>query len=152
MKACPRCGYLNPDNAFVCQKCGYYLGNVSATQSTVSATNSSTPTNTIDNTPTLSPTEKPMVKVCPVCGYINPGDASKCLRCGYVFPQPQVVVCPRCGFENPVTATSCLRCGYPLKQETGPIVQNKRKFPTIPVITSVVIAYVMIVILVYVLG
>ncbi|MUM65682.1 zinc-ribbon domain-containing protein [Acidianus infernus] len=138
MKVCPRCGHLNPDNAYVCEKCGYYLGFESVPH-------------IMPSTP-ITPPEKPLVKVCPVCGYINPGDAMKCQRCGYVFQQPQVIVCPRCGSENPINATHCLRCGYPFKQSVPQTIVQRRKFPTIPVLASVIIAYIMIIILVYLLG
>jgi ribosomal protein L40E len=61
---CPRCGYENPPNAHLCEKCRY---------------------------PLFPNTEEPYTdRKCPRCGYENPPNAHLCEKCRYPLNVPVV--------------------------------------------------------------
>jgi len=47
-----------------------------------------------------------MTKLCPKCGYTNPGDVQRCQTCGFLLRQ----VCPRCGTSRSWSVERCPRC------------------------------------------
>jgi len=47
-----------------------------------------------------------MTKLCPKCGYTNPGNVQRCQTCGFLLRQ----VCPRCGISRSWSVERCPRC------------------------------------------
>jgi len=56
-------------------------------------------------------------KVCPVCGAVNPADATRCQKCEVYFERFEEVAqveCPVCHTLNPYGLTNCQKCGIKL--------------------------------------
>jgi ribosomal protein L40E len=121
---CPFCNTRNPGRAKVCRQCG------AAQPKDVKFEQAAEDKIVSDQSVLESITAGPDVH-CPFCGTRNPGNATKCSRCGgdltdaekresgqivgaYQAGPAVTIICDYCGSENSGTNVKCQNCGSPL--------------------------------------
>lgn len=127
---CPFCNVRNPGRAKVCGNCG------AAQPKDVQFEQAAEDKIVTDQTALEAIAAGPDIH-CPFCGARNPGNATKCSRCGGDLTEGEkresgqiigaqqtgpaaAIICEYCGTENPGTRRTCSNCGSPLAKATRP--------------------------------
>ncbi len=79
---CANCGSINPPNAQNCIVCGYPLYNQNNMQGNIQTQNNNDQGN-FSAYNNLGTGNQNNYITCPNCGYLNPPEATYCLKCGY---------------------------------------------------------------------
>lgn len=135
---CPFCNTRNPGRAKVCANCG-------AAQPKDVQFQQAAEDKIVKDATTLEAAQAGPDIHCPFCGTRNPGNATKCSRCGgdltegerreagqvlgaqQTKPAPDIT-CQFCGTPNKATNVKCTNCGSPL--HTAPRPQPAAAAPT----------------------
>jgi ribosomal protein L40E len=127
---CPFCNTRNPGRSKVCSNCG-------APQPKDVAFQQAAEDKIVTEQAVLETIAAGPDIHCPFCGTRNPGNATKCARCGGDLAQGEKresgqvlgaqqtgpaakITCEFCGTENPGTRVTCSNCGSPLAKAPRP--------------------------------
>jgi ribosomal protein L40E len=127
---CPFCNTRNPGRAKVCKQCG--APQPKDVKFEQAAEDKIVTDQSILETIAAGPDIH-----CPFCGTRNPGNATKCSRCGgdltgaekresgqvvgaFQAGPAAAIICAYCGTENPGTNVKCMNCSSPLGKTERP--------------------------------
>ena len=119
---CKNCGWNNPENISMCEKCNAPLNAPVQHESTEPI--SENLRSTVSENVAFGVGATPVPHACPECGYPVSTDMDKCPNCNHSLssqtrPQPLPSIhCSHCGQENKADAHFCSFCGSPLNEPT----------------------------------
>ena len=122
---CKNCGWSNPENVSVCEKCHAPLNAPEHQHEATTPVNEQLKSTVSENIAFGDGNASSSSNVCPKCGYPVSTEMNQCPNCNHVLvTKPQQVVqqifCSHCGQANESGARFCSSCGSPLSDKDSP--------------------------------
>lgn len=130
---CNNCGWENPGDRLICEKCNSPLSNCEMREHSVTDVYARRTVNENLNQNAGMPTVCRLEREdsCPECGYPVLQSATECPNCGHalqiaVDASPHPLTCSKCNHDNRADALYCSHCGYEIPRKV------QKKEPTKP--------------------
>ena len=122
---CKNCGWTNPENVSVCEKCHAPLNAPEPQYEAATPINEQLKSTVSENMAFGGGVVSNPSNACPKCGYPVSTDMNQCPNCNHVLsskPQQvdQQLFCSHCGQANESGSRFCSSCGSPLTEKNAP--------------------------------